>query len=1605
MGQLACQSPGELNTSGSEDEVPQNTQKPETSSQRSLNSVGTKAPKLPEKTKLKEKEFDERVRRMSNQMKYVRNFLMLEHWQKEGDKWVSEEVKGSQYTDITNSPRNPDDKPKLPRNLDEKLRPDDLKEPGKWEWVSDWQMEPEAIERAKKKVMRYRRYGVYEKSYACENLGTPEKQSLTTKKAILERSLEENRREAKVLNETIERLKRELDEAQRQLEKVEDDRNVSESKLKEVSRKLVDLNRSSEESHIHVELFEALRYLLWHTELFNRVNDELLSDDDSESASDDESGMGAGDTQTQLAKQFHKSDPKKKYFIGFQAKLDALSKESDEWYRHQRMQQSFFKKKGNMGDQRVANQADLEACKAIYDKLANRMRVAALRDRPYRKRDAHKIQVNDLLTRDVKLLTRTKCPFRIQELLILNAYLNMVNPPEESDELGSAFNRIEKLDTLYRGAVDGFEQRVYYRIDIKKKIEDTIKEIERRHVNPQLHEMEYKIQGFMTFSTPLLSITSSQNEGKIPTEKIKVDDMKRDMRRIMRAKWASDVFGLEKEEMLDSSAVKTAFNKLVKKYHPDKNKDERATIVFNKVSDAKQRLGISGYINFEFSPEFVENFDDGHGEFSQDVGNNAIVAPDVLERIKNKGNITPSASTMLKQEAEIIDNMLIMLEGWLEDFYPNRIPLVIIVFKWFRRMLYIEQSTRKHIILDTKNFSPDELINVESKIIKCFKKATEKHYKDIYAQRLKPYLRKLKKTSKDAKLNLADQDAKTHFNGFLDVFQKNVKYTVNLIARLKTEGLVTKPSIQPLEVVVKRIVSILKDLLPTIIAMKLVDDDGKPYDVLDKNAQEALQAATKVRQNMQDSLELTKLIEEDQFKDILKEFDWIESEIALRLENWIDVRCRNLGNIISRTVSKVSQSTLKRTLTGAEIDNLNVDAFTFLSQAVDNFMKTLRNLPASTAKNKVVLKSFFDRLTRLILVFVKIIKPELPKSGGSHKEKLLFSFKKKKNQHLASKEHIARFKDLGFGQQEIEFALSKGNTLTEALDLLLVKETTEVVQEKKVEEDRKHNDHPEDIDYCEVAQQVKTFDNIQDHVARLSNYIQKEINNLHPELKAIFPELCDSFSKKTGRWLREMIDALLPTICEKMIRDNLKAREMLYPADMLPESDCLQVLLTGLIELLENFNILRAQTYRSLLQSAIDLLCTEIEWIFRKSNRKFKRSWVVNVEGSGLNSSGLTTFLWGVKLETDLNDMQESFLDLGLSEDEIIKSTDSLKTLFIAMKQSSSSLVFQHIYLKLVPQLNKEKGVVEIEDERELLHDVLVHRAKSHAQSYVKLTDNKNIDILNEMRGKELFDKTALNSFYAPVPVSILMAIGLNNQAKLSRKTNPYIDIQVLEQNYKSKVKNDTLDPVWKDEGYIFAVPRDHFSRTDSEHLELVFEVRSERIGVKNNFLGIAKLILTAGHLGGIRRHTLRLQGRNFDYTEGVDRGQIVIEVDTKWIAEAAAENSVRESQVKNVKVEKKNEPSVEILWTPKERGETVEMKEDNKSKAKADTTNPFGQPTDKPQNPFMEKPKITVQSEDNVTSTNPFDSSIDTNPFHKRAVSDDVNIRTTISNSDNLFV
>eukprot|EP00495_Collosphaeridae_sp_1-RS-2012_P000553 TRINITY_DN10489_c0_g1_i1.p1 TRINITY_DN10489_c0_g1~~TRINITY_DN10489_c0_g1_i1.p1 ORF type:complete len:155 (-),score=22.78 TRINITY_DN10489_c0_g1_i1:107-571(-) len=147
-----------------------------------------------------------------------------------------------------------------------------------------------------------------------------------------------------------------------------------------------------------------------------------------------------------------------------------------------------------------------------------------------------------------------------------------------------------------------------------------------------------------------------------------VDDVKRDMRRIMRAEWASDVFGLEKEDMLDSSAVKIAFNKLVKKYHPDKNKDERATIVFNKVSDAKQRLGVSGFINFEFSPELVENFDDGDGEFSQDVGNNALIAPDVLERIKKKGSITPSASTMLKQEAELIDNMLIMLEGWMEDF-------------------------------------------------------------------------------------------------------------------------------------------------------------------------------------------------------------------------------------------------------------------------------------------------------------------------------------------------------------------------------------------------------------------------------------------------------------------------------------------------------------------------------------------------------------------------------------------------------------------------------------------------------------------------------------------------------------------------------------------------------------------------------------------------------------------------------------------------------------------------------------------------------------------------------------------------------------------------
>jgi len=644
-------------------------------------------------------------------------------------------------------------------------------------------------------------------------------------------------------------------------------------------------------------------------------------------------------------------------------------------------------------------------------------------------------------------------------------------------------------------------------------------------------------------------------------------------------------------------------------------------------------------------------------------------------------------------------------------------------------------------------------------------------------------------------------------------------------------------------------------------------------------------------------------------------------------------------------------------------------------------------------------------------VFVNTIKPTLEKTkdGGSHKEKSIFSFKKKKNQHLANKDHIARFKDLGFEQNDIELALSKNNSLTQALDILLVRETSWIVEEKKVEEDRKNNGDPETIDYYEVAQQVKTFDNVQDHVARLSKYIQKEINHLHPDLKAIFPELCDSFSKKTGGWLREMIDALLPTICEKMIRDNLKARETLYPSDMLPESDCLQELLTGLIELLENFNILRPESYRSLLRSAIDFLCTEIGWIFRKSNRKFKRAWVVKIEKErGKNLSGLNTFLWGVKLETDLNDMKESFLDLGLSEDEIINSTESLEILFNAMKQSSSSLVFQHVYLKLVPQISKDKGVLEIEDERALLYDILAHRSKSHAQTYVKLIGNKNVNILNELRGQDLFDEGALNSFSAPVPVSILMAIGLNNQAKLSRKTNPYIDIKVLNQTYKSKVINDTLDPVWKDEGYIFCVPRDHFSRTDSETLELVFEVRSERIGVKNNFLGIAKLILTAGHLGGIQRHTLRLQGRNFDWSEGVDRGQIVIEVDTKWIAEAILEHPVRASRRKKEKDDKK-EPSVELIFTPG-NSDSLENKKGDTTAAKSALTNPFGQstnpfgkPSAEPLNPFANEKRSSVQAEAGV-ATNPFESSMEKNPFQKKGVSDDVNIQTVISNTDNLF-
>jgi len=312
--------------------------------------------------------------------------------------------------------------------------------------------------------------------------------------------------------------------------------------------------------------------------------------------------------------------------------------------------------------------------------------------------------------------------------------------------------------------------------------------------------------------------------------------------------------------------------------------------------------------------------------------------------------------------------------------------------------------------------------------------------------------------------------------------------------------------------------------------------------------------------------------------------------------------------------------------------------------------------------------------------------------------------------------------------------------------------------------------------------------------------------------------------------------------------------------------------------------------------------------------------------------------------------------------------------------------------------------VEDIVDERSLLYDVLAHRSKSHAQSYVKLVDRKNVNILNELRGQELFDERAFNNFYAPVPVSILMAIGLNNQAKLSRKTNPYIDIKVLQQTYKSKVINDTIDPVWKDEGYIFSVPRDHFSRTDSETLELVFEVRSERIGVKNNFLGIAKLILTAGHLGGMKRHTLQLQGRNFDYAEGVDRGQIIIEVDTKWIAEATADLGLRRTNKKEKDDKKTEEPSVELLFSAeqtKNKGDTV-ARESSSLK----TLNPFGKPAE-PKNPFATDNRGSVKDDAVLNSTNPFDSSINTdkNPFHTSGVSDNAQNQSTISDADNLFV
>eukprot|EP00497_Spongosphaera_streptacantha_P004906 TRINITY_DN5837_c0_g1_i3.p1 TRINITY_DN5837_c0_g1~~TRINITY_DN5837_c0_g1_i3.p1 ORF type:complete len:146 (+),score=20.89 TRINITY_DN5837_c0_g1_i3:217-654(+) len=137
----------------------------------------------------------------------------------------------------------------------------------------------------------------------------------------------------------------------------------------------------------------------------------------------------------------------------------------------------------------------------------------------------------------------------------------------------------------------------------------------------------------------------------------------------------------------------------------------------------------------------------------------------------------------------------------------------------------------------------------------------------------------------------------------------------------------------------------------------LVDDEGKHLDVLDETAQIGLQTASRVRAELNVLLEKEGLQTKQHFQAVMDDFAFIERELSSRLENWIDYRTRNLTTIVLRSCSNGQATAL--------------DAFTIISQGVTMFLNMLTNLPPSVAKHNLLIAEFFNRITRIILLFVE----------------------------------------------------------------------------------------------------------------------------------------------------------------------------------------------------------------------------------------------------------------------------------------------------------------------------------------------------------------------------------------------------------------------------------------------------------------------------------------------------------------------------------------------------------------------------------------------------------------------------------------------------------